>query len=84
MPEGHASRYRPLLPGLMRGGPLKAPSRRLATHKRSVVKRAYEGYGQRKAKVLFAVGSIRSKSNELKRRYSAIESASGGCHAAKK
>ncbi|KAF5703908.1 hypothetical protein FMUND_12805 [Fusarium mundagurra] len=50
MSEGHASRYRPLLPGLMRGGPPEAPSPRLAIRKRSVVKRACEGCRQRKAK----------------------------------
>ncbi|EXA30767.1 hypothetical protein FOVG_17870 [Fusarium oxysporum f. sp. pisi HDV247] len=50
MSEGHTSRYRPLLPGLMRGGPPEAPSPRLAIHKRSAVKIACEGCRQRKAK----------------------------------
>jgi hypothetical protein len=68
MSEGHASRYRPLLPGLLRGGPPEASSPRLAIRKRSVVKRACEGCRQRKAKVLFSIDSTKLKSDELKRR----------------
>jgi hypothetical protein len=68
MSEGHASRYRPLLPGLMRGGPPEAPSPRLAIRKRSTVKQACEGCRQRKAKVLFTISFVKLKSDELKRR----------------
>jgi hypothetical protein len=52
----------------MRGGPPEAPSPRLAIRKRSVVKRACEGCRQRKAKVLFAIDFMKSKSDELKGR----------------
>ncbi|SPJ78507.1 related to pathway-specific regulatory protein nit-4 [Fusarium torulosum] len=66
MSEGHASRYRPLLSGPMRGGPPEAPPPRIATRKRSVVKRACEDCRQRKAKVLFAIYVMKPKSDELK------------------
>ena len=55
-----------LFPTMVDFLPLKPP--RLAIPKRSVVKRACEGCRQRKAKVLFAIDFMKSKSDELKGR----------------